>query len=119
MRSSLQREERLTSCFRFAFKQVFGYMAFVTASLLIVLRVYVSAVLFYVSQSSVIKRLWTTSSIAIWNKNRVVVAIALGVWVTNIAFLIRGESEHLSAPPSCKPGISYKRLESGTALVND
>lgn len=35
-------------------------------------------------------------SIAIWNKNRVVVAISLGVWMTNIAFLIQGESGHLS-----------------------
>ena len=32
------------------------------------------------------------SSIAIWNKNRVVVAIALGVWAINIGFLIQGES---------------------------
>jgi hypothetical protein len=35
-------------------------------------------------------------SIAIWNKNRVVVAISLGVWMTNIAFLIQGESARLS-----------------------
>jgi len=28
--------------------------------------------------------------IAIWNKNRVVAAISLGVWVTNIAFIIQG-----------------------------
>jgi len=45
----------------------FGYLAFVTASLLMVLRV-----------------------IAIWNKNRVVVVIALSVWVINIGFLIQG-----------------------------
>jgi hypothetical protein len=44
------------------------------------------------------------SSIAIWNKNRVVVAIAVGVWVINIAFLIQGESERLSLPP-CGLGI--------------
>ena len=36
------------------------------------------------------------SSVAIWNKNRVVVAISLGVWMTNIAFLIQGESGRLS-----------------------
>jgi hypothetical protein len=40
------------------------------------------------------------SSIAIWNKDRVVLVIALGVWVTNIAFLCQGESECLSLPPS-------------------
>ncbi|KAH9984831.1 hypothetical protein BJV77DRAFT_1035671 [Russula vinacea] len=49
------------------FELIFGYLSFVTASLLIVLRV-----------------------IAIWNKDRVVVAIAFGVWVTNIGFLIQG-----------------------------
>ena len=36
------------------------------------------------------------SSIAIWNKNRVVAAISLGVWVTNIAFIIQGEPKHFS-----------------------
>jgi len=45
----------------------FAYLAFVTASLLIVLRV-----------------------IAIWNKHRVVAAISFGIWGTNIAFLIQG-----------------------------
>ena len=45
------------------------------------------------------------SSIAIWNKDSVVVAIAFGVWVTNIGFLIQGESECLSRPPSCGLGI--------------
>ena len=30
------------------------------------------------------------TSIAIWDRNKLVTAIALGVWVTNIAFLIRG-----------------------------
>jgi hypothetical protein len=35
-------------------------------------------------------------SMAIWNKNKVVIAISLGVWMTNLAFLIQGESERLS-----------------------
>lgn len=35
------------------------------------------------------------SSIAIWNKNRVVAAISLGVWVTNIAFIIEGEPKNV------------------------
>jgi hypothetical protein len=30
------------------------------------------------------------SSIAIWNKKNIVIAIATGVWVTNIAFLVQG-----------------------------
>jgi len=49
------------------FQLVFGYMAFAAASLLIVLRI-----------------------IAVWNKDRVVVAVATGVWVTNIGFLVQG-----------------------------
>jgi len=49
-----------------SFEVIFAYTAFVAASLLIVLRI-----------------------IAIWNKNKVT-AIAVGVWVTDIAFLIRG-----------------------------
>ena len=48
-------------------------------------------------------------SMAIWNKNRVVVAISLGVWTANVAFLIQGESGCLSQA-FCMPGISYKRV---------
>jgi len=48
-------------------------------------------------------------SMAIWNKNRVVVAISLGVWMTNFAFLIQGEFGRLSQP-FCMLGISYKRV---------
>lgn len=48
------------------FEFIFAYLAFIAASLLIVLRV-----------------------IAIWNKHKVVTAISLGVWVTDIAFLIQ------------------------------
>ncbi|KAI9441047.1 hypothetical protein F5148DRAFT_1258649 [Russula earlei] len=51
----------------FTFELIFGYVAFVCASLLIVLRI-----------------------IAIWNKDKVVVAVATGVWVVNIGFLIQG-----------------------------
>ncbi|KAH9954843.1 hypothetical protein BC827DRAFT_1240399 [Russula dissimulans] len=49
------------------FQLVFGYLAFAVASLLIVLRI-----------------------IAIWNKHRGVVAVATGIWVINIGFLIQG-----------------------------
>lgn len=31
------------------------------------------------------------SSIAIWNKNKIAVATATGVWITNVALLIQGE----------------------------
>lgn len=33
-----------------------------------------------------------TASIAIWNANRTVAAIAIGIWGINIAFLVQGES---------------------------
>jgi hypothetical protein len=35
---------------------------------------------------------WVPVSFAIWNKNKFVVAIATSVWVTNVAFLIRGRA---------------------------
>ncbi|KAF8492443.1 hypothetical protein F5888DRAFT_1806871 [Russula emetica] len=46
---------------------VFAYLAFAASSLLIVLRI-----------------------IAIWNRNRIIVAFATGVWGINITFLIQG-----------------------------
>jgi hypothetical protein len=49
------------------FELIFAYFAFAAASLLIVLRI-----------------------IAIWDKNRIVVAIAMSAWLTNVAFLIHG-----------------------------
>ncbi|KAH9984320.1 hypothetical protein BJV74DRAFT_848439 [Russula compacta] len=44
-----------------------GYLAFSTASLLIVFRI-----------------------IAIWNRNRAVVAISIGIWATNVVVMIQG-----------------------------
>ncbi|KAI0288463.1 hypothetical protein B0F90DRAFT_1930106, partial [Multifurca ochricompacta] len=49
------------------FELIFAYLAFGAASLLIVLRI-----------------------VAIWNRNRIAVAIAAGAWLTNIGFLIHG-----------------------------
>jgi len=34
--------------------------------------------------------------IAIWNRNKIIVALATGVWLTTIAFLIQGEFIPLS-----------------------
>ncbi|KAH9967688.1 hypothetical protein BJV74DRAFT_799493 [Russula compacta] len=65
---------------------IFGYLSFGAASLLIVLRM-----------------------------NRVVTVTAACIWVTNIAFLIQGESFPFTF---CKPGVSYKPyLVSGTARL--
>jgi hypothetical protein len=47
--------------------------------------------------------LMETSSIAIWNRNKVVTALVTGAWATNVAFLIQGKSVH-----SCQwTGILY------------
>ena len=53
--------------------------------------------------------------IAVWNKDRVVVAIATGVWVINIAFLIQGNSPLLRPLSACNP---LQRFVPGTARVN-
>ncbi len=34
--------------------------------------------------------------IAIWNRNKIIVALVTGVWLTTIAFLIQGKSIPLS-----------------------
>lgn len=49
---------------------------------------------------SVNEALMKPSRIAIWNKDKVVVAIATGVWVTNIAFMIQGNGLTAPAPSS-------------------
>jgi hypothetical protein len=58
-------------------------------------------------------------SIAIWNKNRVVVAISLGMWMINICFIIQGESEWLSLRLPVYRKSHTSVLESGVARVND
>src|SRR6202789_3263790 len=62
----------------------------------------VCPVLPYSSSRMQRQELIKASSIAIWNKNRVVAAISLGVWVINIAFLIQGEPKHFSICPPCR-----------------
>ncbi|KAH9954863.1 hypothetical protein BC827DRAFT_1272185 [Russula dissimulans] len=62
------------------FELIFSYLAFASASLLIVLRV-----------------------IAVWNRNKIVSVISLAIWATNVGFLIHGEHHkgELSIPPTC------------------
>ena len=69
--------------------QVFVYIAFASASLLIVFRTYV----FHTPRSSCrSKALMVAARIAIWNRNRIVVMISVGVWLTNVAFMIHSKS---------------------------
>jgi hypothetical protein len=70
--------------------QSFGYLGLAAASLLIVLRVYVVSIPF---PSHV---LIEASSVAIWNKNKIVVAIAASLWVTHVAAMIQSKP----SPPS-------------------
>ena len=56
------------------------------------------------------------SRIAIWNRDRVVRAIAISVWAINIAFLIQGKSRSVPTLPHTR--IPYKTFSmSGTARV--
>ncbi|KAI0255671.1 hypothetical protein BJV78DRAFT_692975 [Lactifluus subvellereus] len=64
------------------FELIFAYLAFATASILIVLRIF-----------------------AIWDRNKIVLALATGAWATNISFLIQGivrlHSSWVSAQNTC------------------
>ena len=58
-------------------------------------------------------------SIAIWHGNKIVLAFALGVWVTNVSFLIQGKSLPVF-PDVDGPEISYIcDLVSGIVRVNN
>ena len=73
----------LSSCF-----QIFAYTAFTAASFLVVLRMYVC---FHTSEAADIspeQQLMAAASVAIWNKNKVISGIAIGLWLNNTAFCI-------------------------------
>lgn len=73
------------------FPQTFAYLSLAAASLLIVLRVYV---LVHISAvwSSLNLALIVAVSIAIWNKHRVAMGMAIGIWGINVVLHIQGES---------------------------
>ncbi|KAH9984328.1 hypothetical protein BJV74DRAFT_886498 [Russula compacta] len=80
---------------------ILAYLALACASFLIVLRI-----------------------IAIWNRCRVVGAIAIGLWITNISFLIQGiirfRAEWVSDKVSCEVvEIDGMQLSTMVALVTD
>lgn len=70
--------------------QTFAYLGLVTSSLLIVFRMYVFFCHSDWGHSSQ-TNLTEASSIAIWNKNRLVVGIAIIVWATNVLVIISGK----------------------------
>jgi len=55
-----------------------------------------------------------STSVAIWNKNTVVVAIASMIWGINSAFFIQGDSQSLGSP-----GRPSNLVASGISRVNE
>jgi len=84
-----------------SFAFVFSYMTFSLASLLIVLRI-----------------------IAIWNKNKRIVGLAIGVWVANAACLIYGitqiRSEWIPVQSACRlPNVESNRSTMTAMFATD
>lgn len=44
---------------------------------------------------AVLTKLINAARIAIWDKNRTIIAVAFGMWGTNVIFLIQGRSRPL------------------------
>jgi hypothetical protein len=64
----------------------------VGASLLVMIRTYVSSQSSEPGPSFPNQALIGAFRIAIWNKNKLAVAIAVIAWVTNVSFIIQGKS---------------------------
>jgi hypothetical protein len=69
------------------FLQLFAYIAFAAASLLIVLRVYVPNADDQHPKPGHLRKL---GRIAIWNTEKIIILIAVGVWLVNVSLLIEG-----------------------------
>ncbi len=66
-------------------------MSLVSASLLIIIRMYVSFHSYKPGPSFPNEALIEAFSIAIWSKNKIAVAIGVTTWVTNVLVIIQGE----------------------------
>jgi hypothetical protein len=53
------------------------------------------------------------ASIAIWNRRKVVVRIAIGLWITNVAFLVQGKSLPLPTNHVPQRNVIYNRCHKG------
>jgi hypothetical protein len=67
-------------------------VSLVSASLLIIVRMYVSFHSFKPGLSFPNQALIEEFSVAIWDKNKIAVTIAVITWVTNVSVIIQGES---------------------------
>jgi len=94
--------------------QAFCCLGIAAASLIIVIRMYALPVLCVPSRPG--QDLIDIFSVAIWDKNKIVVAIATSLWVTNLAVFTQGKS---SAPPSRPLSIPSRcDIASGIARVS-
>jgi hypothetical protein len=78
--------------------QAISYVSLVSASLLVVARAYVSFHSFKPGQYFPNQALIEAFSIAIWNKNKFAMAIAVISWVTNVSVIIQGKSFPFYSP---------------------
>jgi hypothetical protein len=69
------------------FLQLFSYIAFAAASFLVVLRVYVPDA---DDQPPKTRHLRKLRRIAIWNTEKSIILITMGVWLANVSSLIEG-----------------------------
>jgi hypothetical protein len=83
-----QERERPAPTFSLSY-QIFGYGALAAATLLIILRMYVPHPSRPSPRSKVLMEL---VSIAIWNRNKIVIGIVVAVWGTSISFFLESES---------------------------
>ena len=72
---------------RTLFLQLFAYIAFAAASLLIALHVYVAGA---DDQPPESRHLMKLGRITIWNKEKIIVLITMGVWLINFSLLLEG-----------------------------
>lgn len=89
----------------FLFSQVFSYLALAASSLLIVLRVYVLAMTDSLEQTPT-----EAISIAIWNRDRVMMTVTASMWVTNLSFLIQGESDLSTVESAIRTDLAFRYL---------
>jgi len=89
----------------FLFFQIFSYMALAASSLLIVLRMYVLTMTDSLEQTPTV-----AISIAIWNRDRIMMTIAASMWVTNVSFLIQGESNLSTVESTIRTDLVFRYL---------
>ena len=80
-------------------------MALAASSLLIVLRMYVLAMTDSLEQTPTV-----AISIAIWNRDRIMMTIAASMWVTNVSFLIQGESNLPTVESTIRTDLVFRYL---------